>query len=61
MNLTDEQIRILNRADRTGMIYQGDSDVCPGIHFCRDWDKLAVCKDSPEAEGCQCGRLKDWQ
>ncbi len=55
--LTVEQHRVLARADKTGMIVEGDPDVCPDIHFCPDWDGLAICADSPEAEGCACGRL----
>jgi len=39
------------------MIYMGDDRICPGIHFCPDWDGLPVCADSPEAEGCSCGRI----
>ena len=57
MGLTEEQRKILTRADKTGLIYQGDSDVCPQIHFCHDWDSLPICADSPEAEACTCGRI----
>lgn len=57
--LTKEQMKVLHRADKTGMIYTTDKEVCPGIHFCNDWDRLAVCNDSPEADGCCCGRLED--
>ena len=55
--LTADQISILHRADRSGMILVGDSDTCPEIHFCPDWDRLAICADSPEADGCTCGRI----
>ena len=58
-DLTIEQTLILDRADKRGHILLGDEDICPGIHFCKDWDGLAVCIDSPEAEGCHCGRLED--
>ncbi len=57
--MTDEQKQILARADKFGAIYAGDEKICPGIHFCPDWDDLPVFIDSPEAEGCTCGRLKD--
>jgi hypothetical protein len=56
--LTEEQRKVLALADKSGMILEGDPEICPGIHFCRDWDQMAVCADSPEAEGCACGRLK---
>lgn len=59
MGLTLQQKAILHRADKTGMIYKGDSTVCPQIHFCDDWDGLPICADSPEADGCTCGRIKD--
>lgn len=55
--LTAEQRKVLAFADKFGVIREGDYDVCPGIHFCRDWDQMAVCADSPEAAGCACGRL----
>lgn len=56
-DLSIMQIAILDRADKRGHILLGDEDTCPGIHFCPDWDGMAVCADSPEAEGCHCGRL----
>lgn len=52
--LTAEQYKILERADRFGAIYEEDADICPGIHFCPDWDGLPVCIASPEAETCTC-------
>ena len=58
-DLTIEQILILDRADKRGHILLGDDDICPGIHFCPDWDGMAVCLDSSEAEGCDCGRLDE--
>lgn len=57
MPLSQDQIKVLTRADKMGMIYEGDSKICPGIHFCDDWDDLPVCDDSPEADACTCGRL----
>lgn len=56
-DLTKKQVDILARADKFGHIYEGDYSICPGIHFCPDWDGLPVCIDSPEADGCNCGRL----
>ena len=47
----------LAKADKYGAIEMGVDKICPGIHFCPDWDGLAVCADSPEANGCSCGRL----
>ena len=58
--LTKEQLAILNRADRSGMIVVGDSDICPGIHFCREWDSLPICVASPEWDACLCNvNIKD--
>lgn len=56
--LSAEQRRVLERADKFGLIYEGDDAICGGIHFCPDWDGMAVCADSPEADGCHCGRLR---
>ena len=47
----------LAKADKWGTIEMGVDKICPGIHFCPDWDDMAVCIDSPEAESCTCGRL----
>lgn len=57
MALTRTQRAILLLADKSGMIKQGDSEICPEIHFCPDWDELPICADSPEAEACTCGRI----
>jgi hypothetical protein len=59
MPLSKRQTAVLMRADKSGMIYEGDSEICPGIHFCSDWDSLPVCDDSPEADACGCGRLTE--
>jgi len=59
--LTEEQRKTLARCDRFGAIEGPDLETCPGIHFCPDWDLLAVCIDSPEADGCNCGRLKSFR
>ena len=58
MKLSEEQQKILDRADKFGAIYLGDEKICPGIHFCPDWDMAAICIGAPEAECCTCGRIK---
>lgn len=58
--LSEEQHEVLFYADKHGVIREGDYEVCPGIHFCRNWDEMAVCRDSPEAVGgCGCGRITE--
>lgn len=57
--LTEEQHKVLDRADKFGHILLGDEKICPGIHFCADWDGMAVCRGAPEAEACTCGRLSE--
>lgn len=61
MPLTEAQHTVLAFADKHGVIREGDYEICPGIHFCPDWDRLPVCKDSPEADGCACGQLKEFK
>lgn len=58
MALSIEQAAVLDVADRRGRISADDDLICPGIHFCPDWDGLAVCADSPEAEGCTCDQKR---
>jgi hypothetical protein len=50
-------MKILMRADKYGTLMYGDEDICPGIHFCPDWNDLPVFAGIPEADACQCGRL----
>ena len=45
---------ILTIADRGGFIPDGGAAICPGIHFCPDWDGLPICEDSPEWDACTC-------
>jgi hypothetical protein len=53
--LTVEQRAILRQADRTEEPPAlADMGKVPGFHFCPDWDYLAICDDSPEADGCTC-------
>lgn len=54
MALTPEQKRVLADADDLGRIFEPDKMVCPGIHFCPDWDYMPICDDSPEREACTC-------
>lgn len=54
MSLTIEQSDILIDADQAGIIEPEWRDICDGIHFCPDWDYLAICNDSPEKCGCAC-------
>lgn len=59
MALTAEQKSILDGADKTGVIlFPWQHAACPGLHFCPDWDGMAVCLDSPEIEGCTCASIK---
>lgn len=61
MPLTEAQAKALAAVDKSGMIREDDYKTLPGVHFCRDWDQLAVCADSPEADGCSCGRLDQFR
>lgn len=54
--LAQLQRRVLTLADGTDEIPQGAAVVCPGIHFCPDWDYLPICMDSPEWEACDCDK-----
>lgn len=55
MSLSKEQLTILTKADKTGKLpIPIPFDVCPGIHWCPDWDFQPICNDSPEKSGCCC-------
>ena len=54
MPLTTEQSKILNMADKTGIIRVSDKLVCAGVHFCPEWDQLPICADSHEWDACLC-------
>ena len=56
MGLTQGQSMILFLADKMGEAPAGAQAICPGFHFCPDWDFLPICKDSPEWEACTCTR-----
>lgn len=45
---------VLGRANKEGIIYVGDERICPGIHFCPEWDYLAIFDGSPESAACTC-------
>lgn len=57
MPLSFKQEQLLQVIDRCSIIHSSDDRVCPGIHFCPDWDFLPVCDDSPEKDGCTCGEV----
>lgn len=52
--LTEAQRRTLEYVDKSGRISARHYEICPGIHFCPDWDSLPVCDASPEKEACTC-------
>lgn len=52
--LTEAQRAILAFTDSRGRISPWHNAICPGIHFCPDWDFLPVCDASPEKEACTC-------
>lgn len=58
-NLSDGQLRTLHKVDSTGAIWPSDREVLPGLHFCPDWDGLAICKLTPEWESCTCDIKKE--
>ncbi len=45
--LTQEQLSILDLADRTGMIRVGDDKICPGITFAKKGPRDAICEGHP--------------
>lgn len=52
--LSPRQLHQLHRVDRAGAINEEDRAVLPGVHFCPDWDEMAICDDSPEKDCCTC-------
>lgn len=59
--MTQEQrelLDLLDRGERT-RITDDDLAICPGLHWCPDWDFLPVCDDSPEKAGCNCAPASD--
>jgi hypothetical protein len=57
LDRVDKQIRqaILYRVNLAGTIREQDKAFLQGLHFCDDWDGLAIDNESPEKEGCCCG------
>lgn len=53
-NLTDEELRAIMRVDTTGQICKDDAATLPGVHFCPDWDGLAIFNKTPEWDCCTC-------
>lgn len=45
---------ICDAADEYGTIDAEMRRLAPGIHFCPDWDDLAICDASPEKKCCTC-------
>lgn len=56
MALTKEQYLLLYRAEYDEQLTDTEKAKLPGFHFCPDWDFMAICFDSPEAEACTCPR-----
>ena len=54
----DADIDRLNEIDRTGVITDEDKKRFAGIHFCPDWDFMAVTDNSSEKSGCTCNPEK---
>lgn len=54
IGLTSMQRAILFLADKMGEAPLGAREICPGFHFCPDWDGLPICTASPEWEACTC-------
>lgn len=58
---SEEQNAILNLADRMGVPPSMDEmEKVPGFHFCPDWDFLAICDGTPEAQCCRCDKELIW-
>jgi hypothetical protein len=44
----------LYRIDKDGVITEEDRELLPGIHFCLDWDGLAIFEKCIEYPLCNC-------
>jgi hypothetical protein len=57
LSVVDKHIEeaIIYRVNLSGVIREQDKAFLPGLHFCDDWDGLAICDTSPEKDGCCCG------
>lgn len=56
-NLTDNELRTLHKVDATGHILPTDKDILIGLHFCPDWDGLAIFNKCIEWEACCCRKV----
>lgn len=52
--LSPQQQQILSKVDMEGKFSEADALICPGLHFCWDWDEMAICDVSPEKATCVC-------
>lgn len=57
--LENYRAALLKRADLSGEIDQEAKHFLLGVHFCPDWDGMAIYKDSPEWECCTCQIRKE--
>ena len=49
-----EHLKILRQADSTGRLTADMKAAYPGVHFCPDWDYMAVGPGMPEHAACTC-------
>lgn len=56
VKMTPEQAKALRVIDKTGVIKVGDRGLLPGLHFCPEWDDMAIFDLSPEKGACLCHR-----
>lgn len=54
MALSEAHIQALCQIDQRGRIFKHERKTFPGLHFCPDWDFLAICDASPESKSCTC-------
>lgn len=61
MPLTKQQASLLRYLDedQDADILDADRRLCPGLHFCPDWDGMPICEASPEWEACTCPKPED--
>ena len=50
---------LLRKADLSGQIDSDAREFLPGVHFCPDWDEMAIYRESPEWECCTCAIRKE--
>ena len=59
-DLTDEELLVLHKVETLGKIEPMDREVLPGLHFCAEWDGLAIFNKTPEWELCICTGKPDF-